>query len=109
MSSYYGSGAGKSGSGNRSSYGGGYRSSGALGSAPGPEGPPASGQAPRRRDYGAMMDRYLHDTTTQVSDRYSGHQDPIDNDRHRLEVLQRKERREKEAKRLAEIAKGNGK
>ncbi|KAK1779342.1 hypothetical protein QBC45DRAFT_450888 [Copromyces sp. CBS 386.78] len=111
MSSYHTGGAGNTGSGNRSSSGGGNRPYGSAGSTSGAGGPPASGQASRTKTKtkisGSMMDRYLHDTTTQVSDRFSGHQNPISNDRHRSEVLRDLERRKLEAERLARLAKGN--
>ncbi|KAL0470401.1 hypothetical protein QR685DRAFT_571522 [Neurospora intermedia] len=100
MSTYYSGGAGNTGSGNGSK-------DAAVGPTSGAGDLPASTQAPKRREYGSMMNRYIHDTTTQVSDRVSGHQDPISNDRHRLEVLQRVERRRCEAERLARIARGN--
>lgn len=54
-----------------------------------------------------MMDRYLHDTTNQVSDRFSGYQDRISDDRQRAEVLQDLERQKLEVERLARIARGN--
>ncbi|KAK3950576.1 hypothetical protein QBC32DRAFT_371835 [Pseudoneurospora amorphoporcata] len=109
MSSYHTGGAGNAGSGNRSSSGGGNRPYGSAGSTSGAGAPPASGQASRTKTKisGSMMDRYLHDTTTQVSDRFSGHQNPISNDRHRSEVLRDLERRKLEAERLARLAKGN--
>ncbi|KAH7635935.1 hypothetical protein B0T09DRAFT_30315 [Sordaria sp. MPI-SDFR-AT-0083] len=100
MSTYHSGGAGNTGSGNRSSRG-------AVGSTSGSGGPPAPGQAPRRREPGAMMDRYLHDTTNQVSDRFSGYQDRISDDRQRAEVLQDLERQKLEVERLARIARGN--
>ena len=54
-----------------------------------------------------MMDRYLHDTTTQVTERCSGHQDPMSDDRHKVVVYQENERRKAEVEKWARIAKGN--